>query len=250
MEDVLTLVCQRYCGLTEEFCGKKKVRRPSCSVSSSKPLKRVVGYYEGWAPARSCDRFKPSQIPDGVYTHINFAFATINPKTFEIAPAAKADPALYDELAEKKHIDPNLKVFIAIGGWAFNDPGPTVTTFSDIARSQANQRKFISSVISFMNRYGFDGVDIDWEYPEAPDRQGRGEDFKNLPNFLANLKGAMRQSGSNNGLSIAIPASYWYLQHFDIKKIAKHVDFFNLMTYDFHGALSYPPPPLSPFGWA
>jgi GH18 family chitinase len=202
---------------------------------SKSPLKRVVGYFEGWAPNRICDKFLPSQIPDGVYTHINFAFATIDPKTFEIAPAGKVDPFLYDQLAEKKRIDPNLKVFIAVGGWAFNDPGPTSTTFSDMAKSLTNQKKFISSIIRFMAKYDFDGVDIDWEYPEAPDRHGRGEDFKSLPQFLANLKAAMRQSGTKNGLSIAIPASYWYLQHFDIIKIAKHVDFFNLMTYDFHG---------------
>lgn len=194
-----------------------------------------MGYYEGWATGRSCNRFKPSDIPDGVYTHINFAFASIDPKSFKIVPSAKGDPDLYRQLTQKKLNDPNLKVFIAIGGWTFNDPGPTATTFSDIARSEANQRTFIVSLISFINTYNFDGVDIDWEYPEAPDRQGRGEDFANLPKFLNNIKAALRQNGAKNGLSIAIPASYWYLQHFDIVKIAKYVDYFNVMTYDFHG---------------
>ncbi|KAH7305820.1 glycoside hydrolase superfamily, partial [Stachybotrys elegans] len=237
----LNVCCSKwgYCGLTEEFCGKKKVTRPSCSVKTS-PMKRVVGYYEGWANRRSCDSFSPSNIPDGVYTHINFAFASIDPNTFKIVPAAKQDTELYRQLTRKKQIDRNLKVFIAIGGCAFNDPGPTATTFSDIARSQSNQRVFISSLISFMNTYNFDGVDIDWEYPEAPDRQGRGEDFVNLPKFLNNIKSALRQNGARNGLSIAIPASYWYLQHFDIVKIAKYVDFFNVMTYDLHGSWDTP----------
>ncbi|KAF4949938.1 hypothetical protein FGADI_8539 [Fusarium gaditjirri] len=228
-----------YCGTTKDFCGKKTVNRPSCSAKGS-PMRRVVGYYEGWATTRSCDRFSPSDIPDGVYTHINFAFASINPKTFEIEPASSKDPALYRELTRKKKIDPKLKVFIAIGGWAFNDPGPTVTTFSDIARSETNQRTFIKSLVSFMATYGFDGVDIDWEYPAADDRQGREEDFVNLPKFLNNIKSALRQSGDRNGLSIAIPASYWYLQHFDLAKISKHVDHFNVMTYDFHGAWDTP----------
>lgn len=220
--------------MTPEFCGNKKVNRPSCSATNN-PMRRVVGYYEGWATGRACDKFTPSDIPDGVYTHINFAFASIDPSTFRIIPAAKGDVELYRQLIQKKQIDANLKVFIAIGGWAFNDPGPTVTTFSDIARSEANQRTFISSLVSFMNTYGFDGVDIDWEYPVAPDRQGRGEDLENLPKFLNNIKSALKQNGVSNGLSIAIPASYWYLQHFDIVKIAAHVDFFNVMTYDFHG---------------
>ncbi|KAF0642197.1 hypothetical protein FPSE5266_05536 [Fusarium pseudograminearum] len=228
-----------YCGTTKDFCGKKTVNRPSCS-SKSGPMRRVVGYIEGWASTRSCDKFTPSDIPDGVYTHINFAFASIDPKTFEIVPASSKDPALYRELTNKKKTDPKLKVFIAIGGWAFNDPGPTVTTFSDIARSDTNQRAFIKSLISFMATYGFDGVDIDWEYPAADDREGRVEDFDNLPKFLSNLKRALKQSGERNGLSIAIPASYWYLQHFDLEKISKHVDYFNVMTYDFHGAWDTP----------
>ncbi|KAM0211011.1 hypothetical protein ACHAQD_010476 [Fusarium lateritium] len=236
----LNVCCSKhgYCGTTKDFCGKKTVNRPSCSTKG--PMRRVVGYIEGWASTRSCDKFRPSDIPDGVYTHINFAFASIDPKTFQIVPASSKDPELYRELTRKKKIDPKLKVFIAIGGWAFNDPGPTVTTFSDIARSDANQRTFIKSLISFMATYGFDGVDIDWEYPAADDREGREEDFDNLPKFLANIKRALKQSGERNGLSIAIPASYWYLQHFDLEKITKHVDHFNVMTYDFHGAWDTP----------
>ncbi|KAH7354207.1 hypothetical protein B0T11DRAFT_357537 [Plectosphaerella cucumerina] len=237
----LNVCCSKfgYCGLTKEFCGNKPVPRPQCSISST-PMRRVVGYYEGWATGRACNQFTPETIPNGVYTHLNYAFASIDPKTFRIVPAASADPDLFRRLVRKKEIDPNLKVFIAIGGWAFNDPGPTVTTFSDIARSEANQRTFISSLVSFMNTYGFDGVDIDWEYPGAPDRKGRGEDFQNLPKFLRNIKGALGQNGARNGLSIAIPASYWYLQHFDIKKIAESVDFFNVMTYDQHGTWDTP----------
>ncbi|KAH7142578.1 glycoside hydrolase superfamily [Dactylonectria estremocensis] len=237
----LNVCCSKwgYCGLTEEFCGKKKVNRPSC-LAKGLPMKRVVGYYEGWATGRACDQFKPSDIPDGVYTHLNFAFASIDPRTFQVVPAANGDTELYRQLARKKRVDANLKVFLAIGGWAFNDPGPTATTFSDIARSEANQRAFISSLVSLMNTYNFDGVDIDWEYPEAPDRQGRGEDFTNLPIFLRNIKSSLTQNGDKNGLSIAVPASYWYLRHFDIINIAKHVDFFNVMTYDLHGSWHTP----------
>lgn len=198
-------------------------------------MQRVVGYYEGWAPGRSCDKFQPEDIPPGVYTHLNFAFASINPVTFKVVPVAAGDPDLYVRLTNLKRTDPALKVFIAIGGWTFNDPGPTATTFSDIARSEANQRVFISSLISFMNTYDFDGVDIDWEYPEAENRSGRGEDFGNFPVFMRNLKNGLAQNGARNGVSITIPASYWYLQHFDIKTLADSVDFFSLMSYDLHG---------------
>jgi chitinase len=237
------LTFHSYCGLTEEFCGTKKVARPSCGIDN--PINRVVGYYEGWATGRPCDAFSPEQIPLGVYSHLNFAFASIDPITFQIVPASSRDPDLYRRLTALKRQDGNLKVYIAIGGWTFNDPGPTATTFSDIARSEANQRAFISSLVSFLNTYDFDGVDIDWEYPQAPDRSGRDEDFVNLPNFVRNIKQALAQNGARNGLTMTLPASYWYLRHFDIVKLVQYVEFFNIMSYDLHGEMCFQGPPQS-----
>jgi chitinase len=38
--------------------------------------------------------------------------------------------------------------------------------------------------------------------------------------------------GAAKGVSITLPASYWYLRGFDIVNLEKYVDFFNIMTYD------------------
>ncbi|QBZ60813.1 hypothetical protein PoMZ_07756 [Pyricularia oryzae] len=98
-------------------------------------LSRVVGHYESWAPGRACNKFYPKQIPRGVYTHLHFALAIINPEFLELQPGTKAEVALYSRLNTLKLADPNLKPFIAVRGWTFNDPGPTRTTFSDIAQN-------------------------------------------------------------------------------------------------------------------
>ena len=37
--------------------------------------------------------------------------------------------------------------------------------FSEIASSETNRQKFADNCVTFMNKYGFDGLDIDWEYP-------------------------------------------------------------------------------------
>ncbi|OBT82397.1 hypothetical protein VE02_09581 [Pseudogymnoascus sp. 03VT05] len=174
-------------------------------------------------------------IPLGVYTHINFAFATIDPKTFEIRPGSSYDIDLYKRVTALKRQDPDLKVFIAIGGWTFNDPGPTERTFSDLAASETNQRAFFRSLVSFLATYDFDGVDIDWEYPVTEDRNGREQDFANFPKFIRNLQGAIQGSGRPSGVTVTLPASYWYLRHFDIKELVKYVEFFNIMSYDMHG---------------
>ncbi|KAK1756646.1 glycoside hydrolase, partial [Echria macrotheca] len=236
----LNVCCSKYgfCGTTKDFCGNKTVKRPSCS--SNNGLSRVIGYYEGWAAGRSCNAIFPEQIPAGVYSHINFAFATIDPKTFHVKPWDAADVGLYERLMLLKKKDPFLKIMVAIGGWAFNDPGPTRTTFSDLAASVSRQKAFIDSLVSFMATYGFDGIDVDWEYPEADDRAGRAVDFENYPKFMARLKTALSATGGRNLLSITLPASYWYLQHFDLKSLAKEVSWFNVMSYDLHGMWDFP----------
>ncbi|RPA79579.1 glycoside hydrolase [Ascobolus immersus RN42] len=236
----LNVCCSKwgYCGITKDFCGDKQVQRPSCSKSGS--LERVIGYYEGWVGNRPCNAFYPEKLPLGVYTHLNYAFATINPDTFEVLLPTQKDVDLLKRLVALKRADPDLKVLIAIGGWTFNDPGqPTQPVFSDLARSEENQRKFFRSLITFMATYDLDGVDLDWEYPgpdSITDRGGREEDFQNFPIFMRNLKTALKSTGGRDEISITIPASYWFLQFFDIVELEKHISFFNIMSYDLHGA--------------
>lgn len=105
---------------------------------------------------------KPEDIPLGFYTHINFAFALINPTTFRIAPMDEFTASLYKDVTRLKTRDSDLEVWIAIGGWAMNDPGPMQTTFTDLAKSESAQDAFFESLLSFMIANGFDGVDLDW----------------------------------------------------------------------------------------
>ncbi|PQE17041.1 glycoside hydrolase family 18 protein [Rutstroemia sp. NJR-2017a BBW] len=158
----------------------------------------------------------PDEIPLGYYTHLNYAFAYIDPITFRVA---KMDST----------------VWLTIGGWSFNDPGPTAKTFSHLIASELAQMEFFASLISVLTVNHFDGVDIDWEYPATSDRSGSPADLKNYVTFLKKLRQALNSSGYLLGLSITLPSSYWYMQDFDIVAIDPIVDWFNVMTYDLHG---------------
>ena len=152
----------------------------------------------------------PEQLPVGAYTHLNFAFAFVDPQSFNIAPMSQADTELYPQFTALKDTNPGLQTWISIGGWSMNDPDqPTATTFSDLAGSSSAQSAFFSSLLSFLQTYGFDGVDIDWEYPVASERSGKPEDFQNFVSFLKNLRTALGGSGHNYGLTITVPSSYW-----------------------------------------
>ncbi|KAH7384645.1 hypothetical protein BKA66DRAFT_608810 [Pyrenochaeta sp. MPI-SDFR-AT-0127] len=142
---------------------------------------------------------------------------------------------LYNRFTELKATKPSLKTWISVGGWSFNDETNTPNTrmaFSDMASTATNRARFINSLVRFMSAYGFDGMDLDWEYPGADDRGGRPEDTANFVLLCKEIKAAF---GSYYGFSITLPASYWYLRHFDIAGMEPHVDWFNIMTYDIHG---------------
>lgn len=72
------------------------------------------------------------------------------------------DASLFTKITAMKKRNKGLKVMIALGGWTYNDPGPTQKVFSEMASSGANRAKFIANLMSFMREYAFDGVDFDW----------------------------------------------------------------------------------------
>jgi GH18 family chitinase len=93
--------------------------------------------------------------------------------------------------------------------------GPTRTVFSDIARSEANQKKFIASLKTFLTDYNFDGVES---------REGYANPITASCSFERALK-----VGEELGEVFEV------LFHFDLENLHKHVDFFNIMSYDLHG---------------
>ncbi|KAK1540495.1 hypothetical protein CPAR01_06484 [Colletotrichum paranaense] len=188
------------------------------------PIPGMGGYIVSKAVLPKLVEYLAAENPD------KLSIVTIHPSLIRTPMAVELEEAAlkfpYDD-------DPGLKVFIAIGGWTFNDPGPTTRTFSDLAASVTKQKAFIESLMSFMSTYGFDGVDLDWEYAVAEDRSGRGVDYVNFPKFMSRLKASF--NSGQKGISITLPASFWYLQHFDIIALAKTAHWFNIMSCDLHG---------------
>ena len=216
-----------------KYGGCGGVKRPSCGGGSS-VSKRTIGYYESWASSdsRKCQKVAPEDLNLDGFTHMNFAFSFFDPSSFEIVPMDSNGASLYSRFTALKSKKSSLQTWISVGGWSFTDPGPTQTAFSEMTSSSENRRKFISGLIKFMDTYGFDGIDLDWEYPGADDRGGKSQDTANYVSLAAELRAAF---GAKYGISMTLPTSYWYLQHFDLLGIQKSVDWFNLMAYDLHG---------------
>jgi len=118
------------------------------------------------ASTRQCDIRNPEDVDVTALTHLNFAFAFFDPRSFQIVPMDAHSGSLYTRFTALKSKKASLQTWISVGGWSFNDEtnSPnTRTAFSDMVSSSGNRQTFINALINFMVTYGFDGVDIDWE---------------------------------------------------------------------------------------
>ncbi|ONI43889.1 hypothetical protein AN641_06450 [Candidatus Epulonipiscioides gigas] len=129
------------------------------------------------------------------------------------------------ELVELKNYNPNLKVTLAIGGWAADG-------FSDAALTAESRFKFAREAQKWVNEYGLDGIDLDWEYPgsSAAGIKSRKEDTANFTLLVEALRIVL---GKNKLITVAGIADSSYIKNVEIAKIAKFIDYFNVMTYDF-----------------
>ena len=92
-------------------------------------------------------------------THLNYAFAYIDPTSYELVTMDSKTPERLFELAvETKKYNPDLKVWLSIGVWYFsNNNTATQPVFGDIASKENNRQKFADNVVRFLENYGFDG---------------------------------------------------------------------------------------------
>ena len=101
-----------------------------------------------------------------------------------------------------------------------------------MASSYTNRQTFISSLVSFLRKYGLDGVDIDWEYPAATDRGGIPADTENYILLMSEIREAFDRTNPGWEATVTVPTSYWYLRGFDVARLQKYVSWFNVMSYD------------------
>jgi chitinase len=169
-----------------------------------------------------------SRINKAGLTHIHFAFATVT-TDFKVSVSD-----VQDQFTKFTKMT-GVKKILSFGGWAFSTSPSTFQLFRD-ATKPANRAKFAISTVEFLKANGLDGLDFDWEYPGAPDipdiPAGTAEEGAN---YLAFLKLVRTILPSTASLSIALPASYWYLKQYPVAEIQKYVNYFIYMTYDYHG---------------
>ncbi len=264
------------------------------------PHQSVVAYFENWAQYRNANGVgvPPSCFPVSLSQFsgsngitlinmidvLNYAFLFFNVDVSQghvitsndwmVYPTEWNDVSvLIPQAVALKAVNPSLKLMMSLGGWSFNDPtssyGAVTQTFYSqvVADNPAGSRAaFINSIVSTCNTLGFDGVDLDWEYPGQTARGGSSNDFQNFLTFLDLLRTALKANSKPLYLSLAVPPFFpngttggtyvggtlpapfppyaggtisdeqSYFVWFGI--VAKFCDWINVMSYDYNGAWS------------
>lgn len=146
----------------------------------------VICYWETWAGSRSgSGKFEVSNIDPNLCTHLNYAFFGVS----QDGGIKSSDSSIDDDLGYisqavgLKSKNPSLKVLASVGGW-----GEGSEIFSQMARDTDKRKNFVNSALELLSTHGFDGLDVDWEYPNQ--RGGIAEDRSNFVTLLRELKEA------------------------------------------------------------
>ncbi|CAE7578861.1 CHIT1 [Symbiodinium sp. CCMP2592] len=147
-----------------------------------------------------------------------------------------------------------IKALISVGGWNFNDctasssatygqGAATCELFSEIAADEGKTRTFAANIIAFCRKWGFDGFDLDWEYPvvEGHNRVGGGESPQDYANYVRMLRILKEEFQKESSTPLLLTAAVGVGKStadtaYDIPGMSQYLDLINLMTYDLHGS--------------
>ena len=181
------------------------------------PESSIPGSYE----LAVCDPWATTQIT-------SFARSVGPLPSWEASTAGRAGNL--QQLRNLKALYPHLTTLISVGGWSLSGD------FSAMAADPALRSAFIDSAIVFLDTHGFDGIDLDWEYPVIggeSDSPGVSADADNLLLLLRELRAAL---GPDRPLAMALGAGPAALEALDVAAVADELTYVTLMSYDFHGA--------------
>ncbi|KAG9138664.1 hypothetical protein Leryth_018549 [Lithospermum erythrorhizon] len=199
------------------FTTKFTISAATYSNSSMQTIKG--GYWPSWAYSY----LPPPSIDTSYFTHIYYAFLAPNNMTFKFNIDDETSSMLVN-------FTPTLRS-------SRTAEGPIL--FARMVSCPLSRQRFIHSSIEVARKFGFDGIDLDWEHPLGPKEM---EDYGILLEEWR--KEIQNEAMQTSRPPLLLTAAVYYPAEFDsdVKRIYpsesmnKNLDWINAMTYDYHGA--------------
>ncbi|OMJ07190.1 Chitinase A1 [Smittium culicis] len=191
----------------------------------------TIGYLPSW---NYYSGISPSNIPAESLTHLVYD-TQADFKSASTSSLKGLIGYINNKDGEIRKRNPDLKTIISVGGWAWSKD------FSIVARTSESRELFSQSVVDFVDAYGFDGVDIDWEFPIEGGNDGNSHDpsdgvnlvslLNTIRSGLDNLSSTKYGNAKKFEIGIAVSSSISINEHIDVKAVSSIVDFVNIMGY-------------------
>ena len=159
-------------------------------------------------------------------THMNLAFGVIKDGLLDMSGLTN-----WDCVKNFRVWNPDLKLVLSVGGWGAGG-------FSNMAMTEEGRRAFAASCLEVVEQNNLDGIDIDWEYPCSPLAE-IDYDPKDKENYTLMLQALRDALGADRIVSIAVGAGEYFVEGTEMDKVAKIVDYVQLMTYDMRSGFTH-----------
>lgn len=189
---------------------------------------RIYGYYPEWGVYAAHNYFTPDKIAWDQLTHISYAFGVVKDGVV-ITHDTEKGPTLMKEIATASK-QAGVKNILSVGGWTNSEEG----VFESATSTPEGVEKLAQSIVDYVVKWQFDGVDIDWEYPDTDIEKTQ---FTNLITSLRNKLDVLgKQNDIYYQLSAAVTVNHKNMAYINPTVTASLLDSVNVMAYDIHGA--------------
>lgn len=197
-------------------------------ITASPPAVKAA-YWPSWA-----ESFPPSAINTNLFTHIYYAFLMPNNVTYKFNIDNSTAIQLSNFTTTLHHKNPPVKTLFSIGG-----AGADTSIFVGMASHPRSRQAFIHSSIEVARKFGFDGLDLDWEFPENP------KEMHDLGLLLDEWRLALeREAKTTCQPPLLFTAALYFsvdffvadvYRKYPVGSINRNLDWINAMCFDYHG---------------